>query len=294
MVIVAFKSAVDLPRLLDSVPDALGSLSWHALVVDNYGQDNVADSLASRPHVTVVSSGSNLGYSGGLNIGLSSSPSSRFTVFLNPDVVLLPGSLSQLVRACSVDGVAAAVPVVIDEEGVTQPSLRREPSALGALGEALFGDHWPGRPTWLAEMIRDPRAYRLTHDAEWATGAALAVRSDVLRAIGPWDSHRFFLYSEETDYCRRIRALGHRISFSPEAVVRHRGAGSGSSPELNALMAINKVRYFRKWHGSAASALFACITVVHSALRLGRPESRLTIQALFSAPARAALPGGSA
>ncbi|TFD52131.1 glycosyltransferase family 2 protein [Cryobacterium frigoriphilum] len=300
IVVVAYNSAADLPQLLASIPAAAGALSWHVVVVDNSAatSTSLAETCGRPERVSFVDAGSNLGYSGGLNLGLQLVSPSRFTVFLNPDLTLQAHALEHLVEACvgtEADvGAAASVPLVLDAHGRPQPSLRREPTTLRSLGEALCGDHWPGRPHWLAEMVRSPEDYARARPVEWATGAALLVRTNVVTLIGPWDSARFFLYSEETDYARRIRDRGYTIAFAPTAVVRHRGAASGSGPALDALLAVNKVRYFRKWHGRPASALFFGVAVVHSLIRLRRPESRLTLRALFSAPARAALPGGGA
>ena len=114
-----------------------------------------------------------------------------------------------------------------------------------------------------------------------------------MQHVGPWDADRFFLYSEETDYCRRIRKSGHDIRFEPRAVVVHRGAGSGTSDELHALMEVNRVRYYRKWHSAPATAAFAGITVLHNLARVRRTRNRAALQALLSVRARAALPGGA-
>ena len=86
--------------------------------------------------------------------------------------------------------------------------------------------------------------------------------------------------------------MGYRIGFVPDAVVGHRGAGSGSSPALDALLLVNKLRYYRKWHGPVASLAFGGIAVLHSLLRAGRPESALGLRAFVSRSTRAELPGG--
>ena len=281
-----------MPALLASLPEAARALSWAVVVVDNYGLDDLPDVIGSDASVTLVRPHGNLGYSGGLNFGLQHVPPSRFTVFLNPDLSLEPGALSELADACATPGVVATVPLVVDEGGAHQRSLRREPSLSRALGEAVLGDHWPGRPHWLSEMIRIPSRYRAGSTIDWATGAALLVRSDMLPVVGDWDAERFFLYSEETDFARRIRQEGGTLWFVPTAVVKHRGAGSGTSPELDALLSINKVRYYRKWHGRLASAAFFGVIVLHNVLRVRRPGSRAALKALFSRRARAALPGG--
>jgi N-acetylglucosaminyl-diphospho-decaprenol L-rhamnosyltransferase len=292
VIVVAYRSAEDLPALLASLPAAAGQLSWCVVIVDNYGQDHLDRVVAGDPRVSLVSAGDNLGYSGGLNLGIRHAPASRFTVFLNPDLVLDPGALAALAAACTGDMVGASVPLVVDDNGTRQRSLRNEPTLTRALGEAMLGDHWPGRPHWLSEMVRLPLRYTAQATTDWATGAALMVRSAVLAQVGTWDARHFFLYSEETDYSRRLREAGYAIVFAPDAVVRHKGAGSGSSAQLEALLAVNKLRYYRKWHSALPVAAFFVVSVVHNLLRVRRPGARAALRALLSRRARAALPGG--
>jgi len=292
LIIVAYRSGTDLPALIESVPAAVGGRSWQAIVVNNDTSDDIAPLLAPYTRVTLVNANGNLGYSGGLNLGLRSAPESRFIAFLNPDLLLDPGSLDALAGAAGMGAVVAAVPVILDAEGRQHPSLRREPTILGSLGEALFGDRWPTRPLWLTEVLRGEIRYSRPASIDWATGAALLVRTETIGRVGDWDAARFFLYSEETDYCRRIRELGGVIAFTPAAVVRHRGAGSGSSPRLDALLEVNKVRYFAKWHGRASTAVFAAVSLLHSGLRSFRPSGRLALTAILSRGARDGLPGG--
>lgn len=292
VIIVAYRSAGDLPALLSSIPAAAGELSWAAVVVDNYGLDNLDAVVAGEPCVTLVSAAENLGYSGGLNLGIANAQPSRFTAFLNPDLVLEPFALSTLAAACESGGAGASVPLVLDEDGERQRSLRYEPTLTRALGEAVLGDHWSGRPHWLSEMVRSPERYGSAIYTDWATGAAMVVRSGALAKVGAWDAKHFFLYSEETDYCRRLRDAGYQIAFAPSAVVRHRGGASGSSVGLEALLALSKLRYFRKWHGRLPAAVFFVISVIHNGLRVRRPGARAALRALFSPSARSSLPGG--
>jgi N-acetylglucosaminyl-diphospho-decaprenol L-rhamnosyltransferase len=292
IIVVAYRSAADLPGLLASVPAAAGGMSWHAIVVDNDGTDGLTGALAGAKGTTLIASPGNIGYSGGLNLGMAAAPPSRVTVFLNPDLTLEPGSLAALVAAVDDQRVGAAVPRIRDDTGETQPSLRREPTVLRSAGEALFGDHWPGRPRWFAEMVREPERYERSGPVDWATGAALAVPTEMLRELGPWDAERFFLYSEETDYFRRVRAADSLVQYVPGAVVRHAQGGSGRSPQLDALQTVNKLRYYRKWHRALPSAAFAATLALHNLLRLGEPSARASLAALFSRAARNALPGG--
>ena len=295
IIVVAYHSEEDLPRLLDSLPAAASGLTHAVVIVDNNaGSSALAGIVAGRVNVSVVDAGGNVGFSGGLNVGLRHAPPAEAVLFLNPDLVLGAGSVRELMTACRQAG--AAVPLVLDDSGVRQRSLRREPSVVGALGDALFGDRWSGRPARLSETVRDPGSYARSHDVDWATGAALMVQTGLVTRVGEWDAGTFFLYSEETDYCRRIRAAGASVRFCPGARVSHVGGGSGSSADLDALLLVNKVRYFRKWHtGSAGQTVsartFWAVGVLHGLLRPHNPGARRATRALLSASTRATLPG---
>jgi N-acetylglucosaminyl-diphospho-decaprenol L-rhamnosyltransferase len=291
IIVVAYHSADDLPGLIDSIDAAAAGASWHATIVNNAPHQPLTPLLAPDDRVSIVEAGSNLGYSGGLNLGVVHAPRSHVTVFLNPDLALLPLSLERLGAALDA-GAEAAVPLIVDAVGRRQDSLRREPSIMAAIGDALFGDSWSARPGALSETVRDPGAYTRAHSIDWATGAALAIRTGVATSVGDWDDRRFFMYSEETDYARRIREFGGTIGFEPDAVVEHRAGGSGSSSALYALMEVNKLRYFQKWHGSAASGVFAVVLLARNLIRPHRPGARTAVGALLSSRVRAGLPGG--
>lgn len=292
LIIVSYRTAADVDGLLATVPAAVADRSWTAVVVNNDPADTeaVAAVVSAHPHAHLVDAGSNVGYAAGLNLGMSQAPPSRWTVFLNPDVRLSAGSLSMMAEYAG--NRSAVVPALVDARGKRQLSLRREPTLLGSLGDALLGNRWPGRPAVLSERILTEAAYDTSGEVDWATGAVLLVPTALAVRVGDWDADHFFLYSEETDYCRRLRAAGASIRYLPEAVAEHTGGGSGSSDDLHALLETNRVRYFRKWHGPRAAMAFAAVAVLNNALRSRRPRNRAALRAILSPTHRATLPGG--
>ena len=176
---------------------------------------------------------------------------------LNADIRLRPGSITRLLDALEESSVGIAVPALFDAAGDAAASLRREPSLLGALGDALFGGRWRARPGWSSEIVWDPEQYRHDHDVEWATGAAYLVSRRCDDQVGAWDE-TYFLYSEEVDYCVRARTAGFRIRYVAAAEVDHAEGGSGRSPELAGLLARNRVRYFSSRHGAYGDGRVPC------------------------------------
>jgi exopolysaccharide biosynthesis WecB/TagA/CpsF family protein len=276
-VVVTHNSAGDIPRLIDDLHLAAREQSIRVVVVDNRSSDGTPDLVRRYSDVTFVESGGNLGYAGGINVALPLADPCDSVLILNPDLSLAPEAVKRLASSLRCDcRIGAVVPLILDEEGVVYPSLRREPSLIGAIGDALFGSRLRGRPAYFSELVYAPERYVEAHDVDWATGAAVLIRSSVAREVGPWNEE-FFLYSEETDYFRRIRKGGDRIRFEPSAVVQHRQGGSGTSPMLTRLMTVNRIRYVERHHGGAYSVLFRSVVALSEVLRSYDREHRRTL-----------------
>lgn len=281
-VIVTYNSAERLPALLDGLA---GTPVTHVVVVDNCSTDTTVKVARERQgdpfRLTVVESPENGGYAAGVNLGRAAAPDGAWLLVLNPDVRLRPGAVEALLGTIRA-GVGVAVPTLVDPHGGRAPSLRREPSVTRALGDALLGSRVRrGRPGWTSETVHDARAYETAQDVDWATGAAMLVSPDCADAVGPWDE-TFFLYSEETDFCRRARAHGFAVRFVPGSVVEHEGGGSGRSLLLDALAGANRVRYYAKHHGPVATTVFRACVGLDCLLRAWRPSARLTLRLLTS------------
>jgi GT2 family glycosyltransferase len=269
VVIVTYNSARDLPGLLASLRPETADLRLRVILVDNSSTDDTRAVAAAHDDVIAVAAGGNLGYAGGINVGMARVRAGEDVLVLNPDLRVTRGAVMRLHQAAHADGsIGVTAPRILDDDGTTTDSLHHEPTVLRAFADAALGPVWRRRPARLTEWIRDAGAYASPRDADWASGAALLVRADVAARVGAWDE-RFFLYSEETDYCRRVRDAGYRIRYVPDAVVHHSQGGSGSSPALDALLAVNRVRYARKHAPRAAGAVRAA-AILGSALRAGR------------------------
>src|SRR5690606_3764605 len=95
-----------------------------------------------------------------------------------------------------------------------------------------------------------------TADVDWLTGACIMVPRKVYEDIGGMDE-AYFMYSEELDWCRRIKQSGWRVVYYPYAQIIHH-VGKSSEQAVTARH-INfqraKLRYFRKYHGRLTAAV---------------------------------------
>ena len=140
VVVVTYNSAAHLPRLVDSLPDALAGVGeWTLHVVDNDSTDGTPALVEQLlPAAALTRVGANRGYATGINLAADQAPPDHHLLVLNPDVRLHPGCVAHLLHAVDL-GAGIVVPKLLDDDGVLSPSLRREPSLTRAWAEALIG-----------------------------------------------------------------------------------------------------------------------------------------------------------
>ena len=221
------------------------------IVVDNASADGSAAMVrAEFPQVTLIASDENLGFAGGSNLGVSRA-TGDFIFLLNPDTRLHPDTLRLLRDYLSAHpAVGVVAPQLLWSDGSIQSSRRRFPTPATMLWESTLLEQWfPHNRTAARYRFEDiPPAEPLTVD--WAVGAALFLRREVWAQVGGLDES-FFMYFEETDWCRRVADAGWQIHYLPAAKVVHfEGQSSGQVVSARAIrFNRSKIRYAEKWFG---------------------------------------------
>lgn len=286
--VVTYNSEDVVGDLLTGLADALAGCTWRLVVADNASRDGtLARVSAIRPDAHVVEMGRNAGYAAGINAAVSAGGRSGSVLVLNPDTRLDPGSVLALLRCLQQPGVGITVPRLLNSRRVLVQTLRREPTIRRALGDALLtvyrAGHFPG---W-GEFVMDPHSYAVHSTADWAAGPAMLISRECLTACGGWDES-FFLYSEETEFCLRARDHGYHLVLVPDAIAVHLGGESGTSPNLRALLVVNRVALYRRSHSFPATSVFWSIAVLRETSRVlrGHRSARRALAALIS-PRRA-------
>jgi len=207
-----------------------------SVVVDNGSVDGSAEQIkAAYPAITMLSNATNLGYTGGCNVGLAWAiqHGADYIWLLNNDTVVTPDCLTRLVD------LGERYPNI----GLISPAIHfhHEPEQVQFRGTAI--DEPPYHVPRIAPL--DPARAAMTGDL-LLVGTALLVKRAVLTAIGPLDD-RYFAYCEDWDYCLRARRAGYAVAVEPLARVFHKLAGSlgESSPVKEYLMARNRYLVWR-------------------------------------------------
>lgn len=256
IIIVSYNVRQLLRRCLQSIAEGQGDLDVQIVVVDSGSDDGSADMVSSEfSHVALIARDENVGFPRGNNLGLSRARG-RHVLLLNPDTIVVGQALSRMVSYLDAHPqVGALGPQLRFPDGQIQSSRRRFPTVAMAFFESTWLEPWaPQRVLAYYRML--DHADDATAEVDWVVGAALMVRRQVVRQVGFLDEG-YFMYSEELDWCRRIRDAGWKVVYLPTAQVIHY-VGKSSEQAVTARhihFQRAKLRYFRKYHGRAVSAL---------------------------------------
>lgn len=190
------------------------------VVVDNASHDGSAiECQKKNPGLRVITSPVNLGFAGGTNLGIRETRG-EVVLFLNPDAEAAPELCAVVVERLMAD------------------------RSIGVLGAKIYDPDWKTiqhagglmRDNALTDHVGRGEEDRGQHDAvaepPYVTGAAFAMRREVLERVGLLDPGYVPAYFEEADLCFRVRRAGYRVVYEPRArVAHHEGTASGKFSE---------------------------------------------------------------
>ena len=227
------------------------------IVVDNASTDDSVAMVRSKyPHVAMIANEMNRGFTGGNNQGIAAARG-RYVLVLNPDTAMVGDALDRLVDYVEAHSDVGAVgPMLLNPDRSIQSSRRRFPTVLTGFFESTWLQGLAPRGALRRYYMEDVPA-NVIQDVDWLNGACTLFRREVFDRVGVYDEINFFMYSEELDLCRRIKAAGWRIVYVPDAQVVHYEGKSSEQAVAARHIRFNtsKVRYFRKWHGRMTASV---------------------------------------
>ncbi|WP_241233490.1 glycosyltransferase family 2 protein [Altericroceibacterium xinjiangense] len=235
----------------------------HVVLVDNASRDGSADFLDAAVQargwdwVTLIRSEVNGGFGAGANIGfdfvLQRNSPARTVWLLNPDTRVMPGASRTLLRfLAEMPSAGIAGTALLEADGNPWPFAFRFPTILG---EMERGFRWGVISKLLASRATLRPMGERNERVDWVSGASFAIRRDLLEQGMRFDEG-YFLYYEETDFCRAAWKNGWESWYVPQAVVLHIAGQSTGVTAKNARLNrmpgywfASRQRYFRKNHG---------------------------------------------
>lgn len=240
IVIVSYNTRERTLACLRSALSEPAGVPTELVVVDNDSADGTAEAIERElPSVTVIRSGDNIGFARAVNLGVEA-VSAKYVLLLNPDTVVLPGSLRALLEFAiehPEHGIYGGR--TIREDGTLDPSSCWGAPSLWSLtsfalglstafaGSTVFDPESLG--SWKRDSVRE---------VPIVTGCLLLVPRSTFLAIGGMDP-RYFLYGEDAEFSIRAYRSGLRPVIVPEAEIIHAvGASTGArGPKMNMVMA---------------------------------------------------------
>ena len=212
VVVVSYNAGEDLARCVASLR-AQTLAPRRVIVVDNGSEDGSLDRLGARPRgLEVLRIGRNAGFAAATNRGVERSGDCDWVATLNPDAFPEPGWLEALLRAARDRPEFALL--------ASRQLMARDPSRLDGAGDAYAVSGL----AWRRLFAQPARDVALRSEEVFGPCAAAALyRREALVEAGALDES-FFCYFEDVDVAFRMRLLGHRCLYVPEAVVHHVGS----------------------------------------------------------------------
>jgi N-acetylglucosaminyl-diphospho-decaprenol L-rhamnosyltransferase len=203
-------------QALDDCVDSLHANGVTDIVVVENGDEGSTLPALSGQHVVLVVPKLNLGYGRGVNRGVAAAPARRYLLVSNPDVVVHEGAVAALVAFLDAHpNVAIVGPQIVRPDGSVYPSQRVFPNFWLAGLHALLAPLWPSNP-----FTRRYRSPRKDGSVDWVSGAFFLARRDRFEEVGGFDE-RYFMFAEDMALCWQMRAHGHDVAATPDALVTH-------------------------------------------------------------------------
>jgi len=255
VIIVSWNVRDLLRRALVSVLREVKDTALEVFVIDNASRDGSVEMIkADFPSVRLIANTENRGFAAACNQAVRESRG-EYVLLLNPDTELRPGALKAFTEFLASHPSAGVVGGnILNVEGSVQPSVRRFPTLASQVLILLKLHRLRPQLPALRHYFASDFDYSRTQEVDQVMGAFFCVPSHLWNAVGLFDE-RFFVWFEEVDFCKRVRAAGFAVFYTPDAVAIHHGGRSFeqiSPVKRQWLFGQSLARYMKKHHGLLA------------------------------------------
>jgi len=287
VVIVSWNTREMLLDALKSFLPVSADVSAEVIVVDNASADGSAEAVEKEfPEIRVIRNPRNLGFAGGVNVGLRAARH-PLVLLLNTDTLVVGDAIGDLLRYAAHHPEAGIVgPRVLNRDGSLQDSCFRFPSLRHlALSSTYLYKLFPGSRFFDHERMGGADLSR-PQAVDAVSGCSFLVRKEVVDALGGLDEG-YFMYAEETDFCFRAWRLGFEVHYAPVGEIIHFGGGSSRLASRRMFLEYRRslLRFFRKNRGVASAQVARLLLTLFLVLRIPYWATR---SALGSNPEHAA------
>lgn len=255
IIIVSYKVQTFLENCLTSIQDTLRerNIQYEVFVVDNNSRDKTVEMVRTKfSEIKLIANSINAGFAAANNQAIRKAKG-QYVLLLNPDTIVRQNTIENVLNFFDKAPNAGIVGCkLLNADGSLQPSCMSFPSVLSTFSEQFYlyrifpkSSIW-GRP-YMTFMD-----YNKEHEVDVIKGAFLMFRKNLIDQIGLLDE-RFFVYTEEVDWCYRTKKAGWNIYYTPVGEVIHlEGKSTGVEGQSNGQQ---NIRMFVELHNTKCQFL---------------------------------------
>lgn len=231
---------------INSIVKFTKNINYEIIVVDNASTDGSPKAISDLKIKNLILKicKSNLGFAKANNIGIKNAKG-KFVLFLNSDTIissnLFPEMISWFEKNQKVGAITCKLKNKNDslqETGGFFPTLLR-------VFSWMFIQDIPFVDNFIKPFHPNTNFYKRQKELDWLTGAFILTKKEILKKVR-W-SEKYFLYTEDVDFCFKIRNLSYKIFYLPNWSIIHLGGASGTH-EKTILREFQGIKIFYKNH----------------------------------------------
>jgi len=267
IIIVNWNAKDVLRDCLTSIYSTIKKTSFEIIIVDNCSSDGSVEMIRNNfPEVTLIPETKNLGFSKANNAAFPYA-AGKYILALNPDVILLEGSIDKMVAFLDKhEDVGILGPKIFNKDGEISSACKRKlPTVLRSAKRIFLIDNIVIKVKSILCKISPPikdkihSYYNQTEECEFTEGSCLLIRRELFEILKGFDE-TVPMYLDDVDICFRARKMGQKIFYLANASIIHLGSHSTKKKNnhkiFDVLLLQANVVYFRKHYGMKTVMVF--------------------------------------
>lgn len=259
IIIVNYNTRKITQECIKSVVKNTNGIDYEIIVIDNASKDGSVKTLENLslkiPNLKLIKNRQNLGFGKGNNQGMKIAKG-KFVLLLNTDTIVHDNALSEMVSWMGEnEKVGVATCALKNKDGSLQGTGGYFPTLFRVFAWMFFLEDIPLLDILIkpfhpihgqSPFYKGTGLFQKAHRQDWLTAAFFMIRREVVETVGGFDKD-YFMYTEEVDYCWRIKSAGWDVWYQPTLSITHLG-GASSTQEFPILSEYKGIKLFYKKH----------------------------------------------
>lgn len=257
IITVTYNHSREIKACVEAILNSEGDWKGEIIVVDNASQDEtttivnelIKTNKNKQINIKLAAQNQNSGFTCGTNLGLRQA-SGDFLLLLNPDTMVFPDTLSQLMDYLKKNSnVGIVAPQLLFPDGKIQPSCRHFPARRDVFWHLLGLNSLFPQSAIFNRWKMGNFAHNQEMEVDQPQGAALMTHRKAFESVGLLDEN-FPMFFSDVDWCQRFKMNGWKIIFYPDAKIIHHQGTSIHRNRARMIWSSHRsfIRYFQKYH----------------------------------------------